>query len=44
MRRPVRPNLRHTLWAINYMDEKYFSRIFKKVIGKTPSEYKKRDR
>ncbi|MBO5474653.1 MAG: response regulator [Lachnospiraceae bacterium] len=31
-------------FKVGFRDEKYFSRIFKKVIGKTPSEYKKRDR
>lgn len=31
-------------FKVGFRDEKYFSRIFKKVTGKTPSEYKKRDR
>lgn len=31
-------------FKVGFRDEKYFSRIFKKVTGVTPSEYKKRDR
>lgn len=31
-------------FKVGFRDEKYFSRIFKKVTGKTPSEYKKGDR
>lgn len=31
-------------FKVGFRDEKYFSRIFKKITGETPSEYKKRDR
>ncbi len=28
-------------FKVGFKDEKYFSKVFKKIIGKSPSEYKK---
>lgn len=28
-------------YKVGFQDEKYFTRVFKKVMGMTPSEYKK---
>lgn len=37
-----RGNMKNIAWQVGYTDEFYFSRIFKKVVGISPSEYVKK--
>ncbi len=39
-----RENIANIAWEMGYNDAFYFSRIFKKIMGQSPAQYRKRNR